>query len=91
MDSSVKMLILCSLHNPVGRVWTREELTWSRGRRLFENEYRMSPLYFGKSSTSVRTSSQATFPYRKVKHKNIWEELKWITRMNMISKILFMI
>ncbi|OIK12979.1 cystathionine beta-lyase [Bacillus sp. MUM 116] len=27
IDSSVKMLILCSPHNPVGRVWTREELT----------------------------------------------------------------
>ena len=26
-DSRVKMLILCSPHNPVGRVWNREELT----------------------------------------------------------------
>jgi cystathionine beta-lyase len=26
-DPAVKMLILCSPHNPVGRVWTREELT----------------------------------------------------------------
>lgn len=26
MDSSVKIFILCSPHNPVGRVWTREEL-----------------------------------------------------------------
>ncbi|MDO7907613.1 PatB family C-S lyase [Paenibacillus sp. JX-17] len=26
-DGKVKMLILCSPHNPVGRVWTREELT----------------------------------------------------------------
>lgn len=25
-DEAVKMLILCSPHNPVGRVWTREEL-----------------------------------------------------------------
>lgn len=25
-DPSVKMAILCSLHNPVGRVWTRDEL-----------------------------------------------------------------
>lgn len=25
-DSSVKMMILCSPHNPVGRVWTNEEL-----------------------------------------------------------------
>lgn len=25
-DNSVKMFILCSPHNPVGRVWTREEL-----------------------------------------------------------------
>lgn len=27
-DPSVKMLILCSPHNPVGRVWTPEELRW---------------------------------------------------------------
>ncbi|AOZ92041.1 MalY/PatB family protein [Paenibacillus crassostreae] len=26
IDDQVKMLILCSPHNPVGRVWTREEL-----------------------------------------------------------------
>jgi cysteine-S-conjugate beta-lyase len=26
-DARVRMLILCSPHNPVGRVWTREELT----------------------------------------------------------------
>lgn len=26
-DDRVKVLILCSPHNPVGRVWTREELT----------------------------------------------------------------
>ncbi|MEY8189554.1 aminotransferase class I/II-fold pyridoxal phosphate-dependent enzyme [Peribacillus simplex] len=34
IDSSVKLLILCSPHNPVGRIWTRQELTQSRGRRL---------------------------------------------------------
>ncbi|MGG3494885.1 MalY/PatB family protein [Peribacillus simplex] len=27
MDSTVKMLILCSPHNPIGRVWSKEELT----------------------------------------------------------------
>ncbi len=27
IDENVKMFILCSPHNPVGRVWTREELT----------------------------------------------------------------
>ncbi|MDP5275586.1 MalY/PatB family protein [Chengkuizengella axinellae] len=27
LDSSVKMLLLCSPHNPVGRVWSRDELT----------------------------------------------------------------
>lgn len=27
LDPSVKLLILCSPHNPVGRVWTKEELT----------------------------------------------------------------
>ena len=26
-DSNAKMLVLCSPHNPVGRVWSREELT----------------------------------------------------------------
>lgn len=26
-DNQVKLLLLCSPHNPVGRVWTREELT----------------------------------------------------------------
>ena len=27
IDATVKMLILCSPHNPVGRVWSKEELT----------------------------------------------------------------
>ncbi|PTM59520.1 MalY/PatB family protein [Desmospora activa] len=27
LDSGVKILLLCSPHNPVGRVWTQEELT----------------------------------------------------------------
>ncbi|MEW9096921.1 MAG: MalY/PatB family protein [Clostridiaceae bacterium] len=27
IDSTVKMIILCNPHNPVGRVWTKEELT----------------------------------------------------------------
>lgn len=27
-DANTKMLILCSPHNPSGRVWTREELEW---------------------------------------------------------------
>ena len=27
MKSSIKMMILCSPHNPVGKVWSREELT----------------------------------------------------------------
>src|SRR5690606_29935359 len=27
LDASVKMIILCNPHNPVGRVWTKEELT----------------------------------------------------------------
>ncbi len=27
IDNSVKLFILCSPHNPVGRVWTRDELT----------------------------------------------------------------
>ncbi len=26
LDSSIKMFILCSPHNPIGRVWTRDEL-----------------------------------------------------------------
>lgn len=27
VDNSIKLFVLCSPHNPVGRVWTREELT----------------------------------------------------------------
>ncbi|MBU5483835.1 pyridoxal phosphate-dependent aminotransferase [Clostridium sp. MSJ-11] len=27
IDSTVKMIILCNPHNPIGRVWTKEELT----------------------------------------------------------------
>jgi len=27
IDSKTKMLFLCSLHNPIGRVWTKEELS----------------------------------------------------------------
>jgi cystathionine beta-lyase len=27
VDNDVKLFLLCSPHNPVGRVWTREELT----------------------------------------------------------------
>ncbi len=27
LDEHVKLMILCNPHNPVGRVWTREELT----------------------------------------------------------------
>ncbi len=29
LQKGVKMLILCNSHNPVGRVWTREELARS--------------------------------------------------------------
>ena len=29
LQKGVKMLILCNSHNPVGRVWTREELAGS--------------------------------------------------------------
>lgn len=36
-DPSVKMLILCSPHNPVGRVWTRNELE-RLGRTCLEND-----------------------------------------------------
>jgi len=31
-DPAVKLAILCSPHNPIGRVWTREELRRSRQR-----------------------------------------------------------
>ncbi|MCK9909614.1 aminotransferase class I/II-fold pyridoxal phosphate-dependent enzyme, partial [Microbacteriaceae bacterium K1510] len=27
LQAGVKLMLLCSPHNPVGRVWTREELT----------------------------------------------------------------
>lgn len=36
-DSNTKLLILCSPHNPSGRVWTREELT-KIGRICMEND-----------------------------------------------------
>ncbi|WP_461204802.1 MalY/PatB family protein [Clostridium sp. DL1XJH146] len=36
-DPRVKLLILCSPHNPVGRVWTKEELT-SLGKICIEND-----------------------------------------------------
>lgn len=36
-DPSVKMCILCSPHNPVGRVWTKEELT-RLGEICLENQ-----------------------------------------------------
>ncbi len=36
-DARARMLILCNPHNPVGRVWTREELT-ELGRICIENE-----------------------------------------------------
>ena len=36
-DPTVKMLLLCSPHNPVGRVWTREELT-RIGQICMENQ-----------------------------------------------------
>lgn len=36
-DPEVKMLILCSPHNPVGRVWTREELE-ELGRICIDND-----------------------------------------------------
>lgn len=35
-DPEVKMLVLCSPHNPVGRVWTKEELT-KLGRICIDN------------------------------------------------------
>lgn len=36
-DPAVKMFVLCSPHNPVGRVWTREELT-RMGEICFAND-----------------------------------------------------
>ena len=36
-DPDVKMFVLCSPHNPVGRVWTREELT-RMGEICFAND-----------------------------------------------------
>lgn len=37
IDSRVKLLILCNPHNPVGRVWTKEELT-RLGNICIEND-----------------------------------------------------
>lgn len=37
VDSRVKLLMLCSPHNPVGRVWSKEEL-WELGEFCLEHE-----------------------------------------------------
>lgn len=63
-DTAVKMAILCSPHNPVGRVWTEEELT-RFGEICLDNdvlvvsdEIHCDLIYSGHKFTSYATISQ---------------------------------
>lgn len=63
MKDGVKMMILCNPHNPVGRVWTREELNrlvelCSRyGVYLFSDEIHSDICYGGHKHCSILTVS----------------------------------
>ncbi len=62
-DSSVKMVFLCSPHNPGGRVWTREELEKfaavcaSRGVIVISDEIHCDVLFRGKKHTPLAAVS----------------------------------
>lgn len=63
-DSSVKMVFLCSPHNPGGRVWSREELEKfaaicaSRGVIVVSDEIHCDVLYKGKKHTPLADVSE---------------------------------
>ncbi len=64
-DQRAKIFILCSPHNPVGRVWTRAELT-EMGRICLENDIYMicdeihaEFVYKGYHHTAIATISEA--------------------------------
>ena len=58
VENDVKLFILCSPHNPVGRVWTKEELTRlgdicvSHGVYIFSDEIHSDFVYKGFKHTS---------------------------------------
>ncbi|MDY6064814.1 MAG: MalY/PatB family protein [Finegoldia sp.] len=61
IDNKVKMFILCNPHNPVGRVWTREELTklldicYKHKVIVVADEIHCDLIYKGNKFTSVFT------------------------------------
>lgn len=62
-DPAVKAFILCNPHNPVGRVWTKEELTKlgelciKHGVLIIADEIHHDLIYKGSSHTSMGTLS----------------------------------
>jgi len=63
-DPNTKMMILCSPHNPVGRVWTREELTRlgeiciRNGVLVFSDEIHSDLIYEGHRHTPFASISE---------------------------------
>jgi|CZCA01.1.fsa_nt_gi cystathionine beta-lyase len=63
VESNVKMMILCSPHNPVGRAWTRDELTrlveicLRHGVMIISDEVYSPLVYKGIEFTSLATVS----------------------------------
>ncbi len=68
VDNSVKLFILCNPHNPVGRVWTREELTrladicLAHDVVILDDEVHADFIYPGYKLTSLMTLEEK---YRK--------------------------
>ncbi|KAA3663917.1 MAG: pyridoxal phosphate-dependent aminotransferase [Chloroflexi bacterium] len=66
-DPAVKMAILCSPHNPVGRVWTREELTcfaeicMANDVLIVSDEIHCDLIVNGHTFTSLATISEQLF------------------------------
>lgn len=64
MKNGVKMIILCNPHNPVGRVWTKEELTAlvelcdKHGVLIFSDEIHSDITFGGHHHTSLLTVSE---------------------------------
>ena len=61
VENDVKLFILCSPHNPVGRVWTKEELTkigdicLKHGVTIFADEIHSDFVFKGYKHTSFMT------------------------------------
>jgi len=66
-DPAVKMAILCSPHNPVGRVWTQEELTrfaeicMANDVLIVSDEIHCDLIFNGHTFTSLATISDQLF------------------------------